>query len=127
MKVINLSKNKFDSLSPLKLDREIINTEGTIHDYNYTSNYFGLLKELYISDLQKCNFMVKPYSRNLYVVDLDSCKISNNVSTPARYLTPFAHLIMLVTNIRLILISILMLFLMLIIIYIFIVLLFLII
>lgn len=50
MKVINLSKNKFDSLSSLELDRDIINTEGAIYNYNYTSKYPGLLKVLYQSD-----------------------------------------------------------------------------
>ena len=45
------------------------------------------LKDIFIGDLQECNFVVNPYSKDLFVVDLDSCKISNNVSQSGRYLT----------------------------------------
>lgn len=182
MKTIHLSKRKFKELDLLELDKDTINTEGTIFELDY-NNYSGLLKKLYctegysfgnklytlemldfyrdilpncfvipdslvsvagevvgftfkkingynlqtvlndksidykdklyylksigdvldkiasirknselkdlfISDLQECNFMVNPLNRDLSVIDLDSCKIANNIASPARYLTP---------------------------------------
>lgn len=45
------------------------------------------LKDIFIGDLQEYNFLVNPYSKDLYVVDLDSCKINNNIPSPSKYLT----------------------------------------
>lgn len=187
MKVINLSKKKFESLSPLILPNDVISTESTIYNYRYTSLYDGVikklhkvngilfgnklytiemldcyreilpnsfvipdnlvaikgeimgftmpkikgenlsvilnssnidykdkiyylkvigdilnkldnireyteLKDIFVGDLQECNFVVKPYSKDLYVIDLDSCKICNNIASPGRYLTKGALL-----------------------------------
>lgn len=181
MKVINMSKKRFESLMPLILPNGVISTESIIYNYRYSSEFDGVLKKLYkvdgnlfgsklytiemldcnrdilpnsfvipdylvtvkgevigftipkimgdnlsfvlksnevsykdkiyylksignilkeldnireytnlkdifIGDLQECNFIINPYNRDLYVVDLDSCKISNNIASPSRYL-----------------------------------------
>lgn len=46
MKIISISKKKFEELEQLKLSREIFNTEGTIYDFNYRGNK-KVLKTLY--------------------------------------------------------------------------------
>lgn len=48
------------------------------------------LKDIYINDLHESNFMINHNKKQLYVIDLDSCKISTNVAFPAKYLTPKA-------------------------------------
>lgn len=49
MKIINISKKKFDSLHPLVLPKEIVNTEAQLYHYRYTPLYDGVLKKLYQS------------------------------------------------------------------------------
>lgn len=46
MKIINLSKKKFQELEKLNLSREIFNLEGIIYDFNYRGNP-KILKTLY--------------------------------------------------------------------------------
>lgn len=181
MKVISLSKSKFEKLEPLRLSRETFNTEGTIYEFNYrgkekilkrlfhqsgtvfanklftlemldtykdylpdnfyipdslisvnstisgftvpriygdnltdvlngweisskekiyylkkigetlnqlkTIRKYSPLNDIYISDLHESNFMVNHNNKQLYVVDLDSCKIAGNTAFPAKYLT----------------------------------------
>lgn len=181
MKIITLSKSKFEQLEPLKLSKESTNTEGRIYDFNYRGAHkiikklhyesgkvfanklytiemldtykeylpdsfykpdylisvsgdikgftvpfvegtnltdilndkskdykekiyylkkigelleqmhvirkYSPLKDLYINDLHDSNFIVNEQKRQLYVIDLDSCKIANNNSSPARFLT----------------------------------------
>lgn len=48
------------------------------------------LKDFYLGDLHEDNFLVNPCSKEMFVADLDSCKIRGNQSSPARYLTPMA-------------------------------------
>ena len=48
------------------------------------------LKDIYINDLHESNFIVNPFKKEIGVVDLDSCKIGNNYSFVARYLSPFS-------------------------------------
>jgi len=50
------------------------------------------LKDIYLNDLHDSNFIVDLYSRELKVIDLDSCKIGTNDPSSARFLTPFALL-----------------------------------
>lgn len=50
------------------------------------------LKDIFIGDLQECNFIANPFTKDLYVIDLDSCKIAGNLASPARYLTKNALL-----------------------------------
>lgn len=46
------------------------------------------LKNIFINDLHASNFIVNPNSYDLFVIDLDSCKIGENKAFPARFLTP---------------------------------------
>ena len=50
------------------------------------------LKDIYINDLHESNFMINHNKKQLYVIDLDSCKIGGNSAFPAKYLTPKALL-----------------------------------
>lgn len=45
------------------------------------------VKDIFIGDLHEANFIVNPKNRELYTLDLDSCKIGNNLPFAARYLT----------------------------------------
>ena len=38
MKVISISKSKFEKLEPLKLSRETFNTEGNVYEFDYRGN-----------------------------------------------------------------------------------------
>ena len=46
------------------------------------------LKDFYLGDLHEDNFIVDPTHKEIFVIDLDSCKIANNKSPIAKYLTP---------------------------------------
>ena len=46
------------------------------------------LTDIYINDLHESNFIVNSKNHELYVIDLDSCKIKDNQPTPSKYLTP---------------------------------------
>jgi len=186
MKVISISKSKFEKLEPLKLSKATFNTEGNVYEFNYRGKekvlkrlfhqsgavfanklftlemldtykeylpdnfyipdslisvdsiisgftvprIFGqnltdilddrdisykekiyylkkvgetlnqmknirkytALTDIYINDLHESNFMVNHNNKQLYVIDLDSCKISSNTAFPAKYLTPFSFL-----------------------------------
>ena len=50
------------------------------------------LKDIYINDLHEANFLCNPKTKEMHVIDLDSCKIGNNSAFAARYLTPFSLL-----------------------------------
>lgn len=50
------------------------------------------LTDFYLGDLHEDNFIVNTSQSEIYVVDLDSCKIAGNQSPIAKYLTPMALL-----------------------------------
>jgi len=67
MKAISISKNKFNSLQPLNLEKEILNTEGKIYEFIYR-NQEKVLKTLYNSNGPR-------FANKLYTVEmLDSFK-----------------------------------------------------
>lgn len=45
------------------------------------------LNNFYLGDIHEDNFLVKRDKQEIYIVDLDSCKIAGNKSFPGRYLT----------------------------------------
>lgn len=47
MKIINVSKKKFQDLKKINLSKEIFNTEGVLYDFNYQGSE-KILKKLYI-------------------------------------------------------------------------------
>ena len=46
------------------------------------------LNDIYLNDLHESNFIVNEKNHEVYVIDLDSCKIKDNQPTPSKYLTP---------------------------------------
>ena len=48
------------------------------------------LKEIYIGDLHESNILVNPFTKELGIIDLDSCRIGTEFSYTAKYLTPFS-------------------------------------
>lgn len=67
MKIITLSKKKFETLDKINLSREIFNTEGTIYDFEYRGNK-KILKSLY-------NLNGSTFANKLYTIEmLDSNK-----------------------------------------------------
>lgn len=63
MKIINISKKKYESLFPLELSKDIINTEAKLYHYRYTPLYDGVLKKLYQS---KGNI----FANKLYTIEM---------------------------------------------------------
>ena len=45
------------------------------------------LKVLFLNDLHESNFIVNEKNHELYVIDLDSCRIRYTQPTPSKYLT----------------------------------------
>lgn len=45
------------------------------------------LNKLYLNDMHEANFIVNPNNKQVYVIDLDSCKIGHNISLPSKYLS----------------------------------------
>ncbi len=56
---------------------------------------FTPVNDFYLNDIHAANFMVNPSTKELGVVDLDSCKIGENEAFAAQFLTPLslAHLV----------------------------------
>lgn len=50
------------------------------------------LDSIYINDLHASNFIVQPKTKELKVVDTDSCRICDSKTMPARYLSPLVLL-----------------------------------
>lgn len=48
---------------------------------------FTPLKDIYLNDLHASNFMVNLDKKQIGVIDLDSCKIGNNIAFASQYLT----------------------------------------
>lgn len=60
---------------------------GEILEHMANTRKFTSLKDFYIGDLHEDNFVVDTINKKLYVVDVDSVKIADNLSFPARYLS----------------------------------------
>ena len=48
------------------------------------------LKKIFINDLHDSNFIVNTKKKSIYVIDLDSCKIGNNICFTSRFLSPYS-------------------------------------
>lgn len=44
------------------------------------------LNDFYLNDIHEDNFIVNPNNKSVTAIDVDSCKIGNNISYPSRYL-----------------------------------------
>lgn len=49
--------------------------------------------ELYINDLHESNFILDITNKKLRMVDVDSCKIEDNMSFPSKYLSPMTLIV----------------------------------
>lgn len=50
------------------------------------------VKDFYLNDIHENNFILNKKTGKINAVDLDSCKIGNNLTAAARYLTPISQL-----------------------------------
>lgn len=50
------------------------------------------VKDFYLNDIHEHNFVLNKETGKINAVDLDSCKIGNNLTAAARYLTPMSQL-----------------------------------
>ncbi len=92
IKGINLSMLLKNSHGDLKTQILYLKKIGELlQEMKYIRKYTSL-KDLFLNDLHEDNFIIEDTSNELKVVDLDSCKISDNFVFPARYLTPFSLL-----------------------------------
>ena len=73
-------ENYQNKLEYLKKIGEILDQLNGIRKYSE-------LKDLYINDVHESNFLISK-NDSIKVIDLDSCKIKNNQSSPARFLRP---------------------------------------
>lgn len=83
----NLSVLLKDVDVPKELQLYFLREIGIILDKLKNIRIHTPLKDIFIGDLQECNFIANPFTKDLYVIDLDSCKIAGNLASPARYLT----------------------------------------
>lgn len=83
----NLNTLLKDIKAPVELQLYFLEEIGKLLNKLKNIRLHTPLKDIYLNDLQECNFVVNPYSKDLYAIDLDSCKIAGNIPSPARYLT----------------------------------------
>ncbi len=65
---------------------------GEILEQMHNIRAYTPLKDFYLNDLHESNFMVNTNKKQLGVIDLDSCKIGNNLVSASKYLSPLALL-----------------------------------
>lgn len=53
---------------------------------------YTTVKDFYLNDIHENNFILNQTTGRINAVDLDSCKIGNNLTAAARYLTPISQL-----------------------------------
>lgn len=69
-----------DKIHYLKSIGRILEQMQNIRKYTNLNNF-------YLGDIHEDNFLVERDKKEIYIVDLDSCKIAGNKSFPGRYLT----------------------------------------
>lgn len=77
---------KMDNKKMIKYLKEI----GEIFDKIKKINEYGLVENFYLNDVHEANFIVNKKTDHINVVDIDSCRISNNKPFAAKYLKPFS-------------------------------------
>ena len=79
--ILDKSNNDYkEQIYFLKKIGDILNQLHNIRKYTE-------LKDIYINDLHDSNFIIDNRNRELKVIDLDSCKIGNNMPFASRFLT----------------------------------------
>lgn len=92
VKGINLSIILKSEDIPVEEKKHYLKRVGMILEQMKNIRTYTSLKDFYIGDLHEDNFIVNSSQKDIYVLDLDSCKIAGNKSFVARYLTPLALL-----------------------------------
>ena len=84
--------NLKDMFYDLKIDRELIikllKEIGTILEKIKKLNEHEIVENFYLNDLHESNFIYNLKTKHINVVDIDSCRISNNKPFAAKFLTP---------------------------------------
>ena len=88
----NLSTILNDSSIDLEEKKYYLKRIGQVLEQMNKIRTYTPLKDFFIGDLHEDNFVVNLDQKEIYVVDLDSCKIAGNKSSIAKYLTPAALL-----------------------------------
>lgn len=73
-----------EKISYLKQVGEILEKMRLLREYG--------VKDFYLNDIHESNFVVNKDTNKIHVVDLDSCKIKNNLTFSSKYLSPVGHL-----------------------------------
>lgn len=89
---INLSQILNNPNINLEEKKYYLKKVGQILEQMQNIRKYTPLTDFYLGDLHEDNFIVNTSQREIYVVDLDSCKIAGNQSPIAKYLTPMALL-----------------------------------
>lgn len=79
--------SKIDNKTMLKYLKEIgeiLEKIRKLNEYNTSINF-------YLNDVHEANFIVNKKTNHINVVDIDSCKIGNNIPFTSKYLTPFSQ------------------------------------
>lgn len=89
---INLSQILNNPSINLEEKKYYLKRVGQILEQMKNIRKYTPLTDFYLGDLHEDNFIVNTSQSEIYVVDLDSCKIAGNQSPIAKYLTPMALL-----------------------------------
>lgn len=81
-----LLNTKIDRTTIIKYLKEI----GDIFEKIRKVNEYKVVENFYLNDVHESNFIVDKKTNHVNVVDIDSCKISNNKPFSAKFLTPFS-------------------------------------
>lgn len=76
-----------ESLVSINKKIEVIKSIGRILEQMQNIRKYTNLNNFYLGDIHEDNFLVERDKQEVYIVDLDSCKIAGNKSFPGRYLT----------------------------------------
>lgn len=77
---------KYDFKTGLQYLKQI----GEIFEKIQKLNKYNVVTPFYLNDVHESNFILNKQTGKINVVDIDSCRISNNKPFAARYLTPFS-------------------------------------
>ena len=82
---VNLSQIMYDSKYSIKEKIEFLKQFGEVLRKMQNVRQYTNVKDFYIGDIHEENIMVNN-DGNIRIIDLDSCKILNNLASPTRYL-----------------------------------------
>ena len=87
---INLKDMFYNSKIDNKLMIRLLKEIGEILEKIRKLNEHKIVENFYLNDLHESNFIYNLKTNHINVVDIDSCRISNNKPFAAKFLTPFS-------------------------------------